>query len=522
MPLKVIADDVVKNPVFRDASGAFSKARFEQLLASNGFTEASYINAERFNRLRRMVSETATEEITVPDVIKKAIFQHQNERRRAKYFVLPVEKVANVGEPDESALKAYYDANKSLFRAPEYRELTLLRLEPEDLASTISVSSDAIAAAYKESLADYTTPEKRRAEQIVFATLKEAEAAHKKITGGADFLQVAKDRGFTEEDIDLGEVTRKSVPDKIVAKAIFSLKKGAVSKPIAGSLSVVLLRVTKITPKKVKSFAQVKEAVKTKIIHEKALEEILNIHDAVEDERAGGASFREISKKLNLPIFKIAAVDRNGLGPDGKKVKDLTNPDAVLPIVFEAGVGTENDPVDTDHDGFVWFEVDAVTPASTWPLAKVRDKVVKLWQQQRRRELLSDRAKEFAKRIEGGEALEAVAATVPAKVVSSSLLKRQDNDEVLTRSALTKLFSVPPDGLATEIAADGTNALIMQLQEVSVPTYDPSSEESKALAGFLKQGLSEDLIQQFLVSMRTKAGVSINQAVWRILTGQSS
>ncbi len=74
-----------------------------------------------------------------------------------------------------------------MFRAPEYRKITLLSLTPTDLAKPDAVP-DADAKTYYEQRKDsFGTPEKREMQRIVFPNAEEAAAAQDRIAKGVSF-----------------------------------------------------------------------------------------------------------------------------------------------------------------------------------------------------------------------------------------------------------------------------------------------------------------------------------------------
>jgi len=522
VPEEVIAQEIVSNPLFRGSDGKFSRIRFEQLLSSNGFTEAGFVVSERRNKLRGQVAGIVSDRLSVPKTLTKAIHDQQNEKRTLAYFVLTAEKVAGVGEPSESDQKAYYDSNKAKYVAPEYRKLVLLRLEPENVGANVHVDDATLRKAYEERSNTFVTPEVREVEQIVFPTLEEATAARKAIVGGKSFVAVAKERGFTESDINLGKVSRKDIPDQVIADAVFGLKAGEISVPISGSLSIVLLRAKSITPEVRPSFAEVKDKLLKDLRLEKAQEEVLNLHDVVEDERAGGATLAEIAKKLNLTLVPVSAVDRTGKDADGKEIKDIPDPQAVLALAFESDIGVETDPVDTRAEGFVWVDVVGITPSAVKPFAKVQKQIIDDWKTDKRRALLRDKAQELVKQIEQGAGIEKVAGTIGAKVSRSAPMRRRDRNETFSTDALEQVFAVPNGKLAVDVAGDGGSALIMQVVDVQVPPLAENSKDVQALADHLERSMRDDLLQQYLNGLRNISGVSINDPVWRVLRGGSS
>ncbi len=127
-----------------------------------------------------------------------ALNQYQNEKRQIEYIALEAAQAGDVPAPTPEVLNKYFDERKTLFRAPEYRNITLLSLAPSELAKPDAVT-DADAKAYFEQHKDsYGKPEKREVRQIVFQKPEEAADARERITKGAKFDDIAKERQLKE------------------------------------------------------------------------------------------------------------------------------------------------------------------------------------------------------------------------------------------------------------------------------------------------------------------------------------
>ena len=77
-------------------------------------------------------------------------------------------------------------------------------------------------------------------------------------------MPIAKERGLTDKDIDLGTLTKAAMIDRAVADAAFALKEGEVSAPVQGRFGTVLVRVIKIEPEKVRPFEDAADQLKTR------------------------------------------------------------------------------------------------------------------------------------------------------------------------------------------------------------------------------------------------------------------
>ena len=91
--------------------------------------------------------------------------------------------------------------NNEKFRAPEYRKLALLVLDPSKIADPAAVTDEEVAAEYENRKASLTQPERRRIEQIRFDTAEAANAALKQVEGGKDFPAAATASGVAVTEI---------------------------------------------------------------------------------------------------------------------------------------------------------------------------------------------------------------------------------------------------------------------------------------------------------------------------------
>ncbi len=124
-----------------------------------------------------------------------------------------------------------------------------------------------------------------------------------------------------EQDTDLGTVAKSSIVDPAEADAAFALKEGEVSAPVQGRFGAILVTVLKIEPEVTKSFAEVAAQLRNDIALERAKTQVQDLHDKIEDDRAGGASLEQAAEKLKLPIVtreRRSLRPRSGRQADGQ------------------------------------------------------------------------------------------------------------------------------------------------------------------------------------------------------------
>ena len=518
-----ISARITEDPNFRGPSGRFDQSRFEQLIRSAGYTESRYVAEQHRVMLRRQIAESLGGELAPPNSMREAVNRFQTEQRAIEYVALDRSKAGEIAPPTPDVLAKYFEERKVLFRAPEYRKLTILSFTPADAAVWISVSDEDAKRAYEDHRARYITPERRQIQQIKFPNKADAESAAAKLAGGASFAALAEERGLKESDIDLGLVTKSALVDPAIANAAFSLKEGDVSPPIEGRFGTFLLKVVKIEPEVVRTYEQVAPDIKREIALDRARADVVARRDKIEDARAAGDTLAEAAKKLGLEVRVIEAVDRSGRDPAGTPVlADLPNGQEVLQGAFATDVGVETDPIQLPGSGgYVWYEVTGVTRSHDRALEEVKDKVEARWQDDQVAERLKAKAAEILDKLKTGSLAE-VAAVDGLKVETANELKRGKPSEGLSAGVIDAAFRTAKGVAGTAQGQAPTEVFVFRVTDVTAPTLDPNSDEAKKIDDTLRRSYADDIVSQYLVRLQNEIGVTINQAALRQVTGAES
>ncbi len=513
-----IARRVAQMKEFQGLTGQFDVNLFRQRLGQWGISEARFIDEERSGVLRAGLMAALTSGLSAPEEEVRLMFAHRNAARDVSYFRVPADSVT-VPEPDEKELKAFYESHKNLFALPERRQLFLLTALPQDLTGKVTIDEAAIREYYDSHKSEFGEPEKRTVEQITFASEKEAKAALEKIRSGkARWEDIAGEKGLSEADRLLGSFTKSGYPDPALADKIFALEEGEVSEPLKGALSISLARVTKVQPASIKPFEAVKEEIARKLKLEKAKDVALELHDKVEDARASGQSLQDIAGQMGLKGMTTPHVSAAGLDKDGKPVK-LPAASELLKAAFASDVGVDNDVITTPDDGFVWFAVTDIKPASVEKFEQARDKARKEWERDKRRQMVMEKANKLLERARKGEDMAKLAAEVGAEVRQLQGLKRNEAREDFPVAAVRKLFAGPENAWLVAPASDGVSALLVHSTGHALPPLESAPDEVKSIRAVLAQSIARDVSDQYLAALQKEYGVKINRQAWARLTG---
>lgn len=510
---------IMQDPSFQDAAGNFSPLAFQSALRNIGMNEATYLQTLREQSLRRQLLITVGEVASSPQAIIDALNKFNEERRILKYVLVPKSAAEAVGDPTEQDLKSYYDNHKQTFTQPEYRKVGMIAVTPDTVKDELNITEADLQSAYEGKKDTLGQPEKRRVQQIALPNAEEAEKIAAKIASGTDFVEAAKELGLSETDIDLGTVSKSELADEVVAEEAFKLEKDEVSKPITGKLgSVVLIRVTEITPGKVPTFEEAKADIEQEIAKERASGAIFDMHDKVEDELASGSTLEETAGKLKLDYTIIDQVDRTGRKPDGSTLEAPAQKE-LLNGIFVTDAGIENDPIDARDEGVVWYEVLGITPETLKPFDEVRADVEKGWRAEATRNQVTALTQKMIRDLnDGSKTLEDIAKELGNDVLPTSALKRDDITVNVLPAAVQQAFTLPKGGFGSAASGVDDGRIVFQVDEiVEPPEIDPRAlKQLRARIGLL---YSEDIIAEYFSELEQTYGVKINSQALARLTG---
>nr|MBA3449330.1 peptidyl-prolyl cis-trans isomerase [Pseudaminobacter sp.] len=354
-------------------------------------------------------------------------------------------------------------------------------------------------------------PETRTIEQLVFASKEAADAAAASLNGGATFEQLVIAEKKTPADTLLGTVSKDKIADQAVAEAAFKLAVNAVSPVVQGAFGPVILRVTEIKPEVVRTLAEVAPEIRKDLALAEANRILLDVHDSYEDSRAGGESLREAAAKLKLDVATIEAIDRAALRPDGSVVADLPQSRELLEAAFETEVGIENPPVNVGANGFVFYEVEGITPARDRTLDEVRAKAVADWIAAETARLLTAKGAELEKRLKDGATVDAIAAELKLEKQIKRGVKRDADDADFGKAGVAEMFGVGEGGTGLIPAPTGDAQILFKVTEVFEPAGADASTVPEDAQESFSTGIADDLLDQLVARLQTEYEVEIDR-----------
>ncbi len=515
----IVGDDEVlrrihEQPVFRNEEGNFDRFRFEQVLRSNSLSEPQFIASLSGDIKRQHIMDAITGTGAAPRALAESLYAYQQERRVAETLRVGRDSLPELRAPSEADLEKIHGEHADRFQAPEYRNITLIRLQAEDLAKEVSLSEEDLRAEFEARQEEFRVPEKRAVEQIVYLDETAASDAKRQLKGGMAFAEVSRSTQG-RDPVNLGLMSRDDMAAQlpVLADAAFALDAGASSAPVQSPFGWHILHVAKIEPGKEPDFDAVRDELAGDLAMREAVDRMVEIANELDAELGSGATFEEAAELLQLELRRLPAIDAAGKDPAGAAVPGLPPLGEFSQAVFQTEPGQDSLLTETRDGNYFAVRVDGITPAVTRPLDEVRDEVAALWKDLEEDRLARERAEALAKRIEDGEAMAAVAEAEGLSVTVTDPVTRQQTETagLPSRELAAKLFEIDKGEVTTAAAQDGY--LVARLTEIQPANLSAEAEAVAGLQETLAGSLQSDLLSGFISALREQTGVRVYERV---------
>lgn len=511
-PDSVLLDLITTNEAFQGLTGDFDPAVYRDVLNANRLTEPLYEESVRTDMAREQLVNTIAGGIKLPRGMIEAQFKYNAERRRARYLTLKPELAGDIPEPDEEALKPFHEKHAARYTTPEMRGFTYVLLRPKDLLKEVDVSEEDVKREYESHKQKYVKPETRRVRQVTYTSRDDALAALQKIAAGADFLDVAKERGLSAEDADLGDLRKEQFLDPAVADAAFALETPGMTGLIEGEFGYVIAQVVSITPSSTQSLDEVRKGLEEDIGLSAAAGKVEEIRGDFEDALAAqSGTLEEIAERLGLEAVTVEPVAQTGQTAEGKRPDTLPGEADVLRAAFVNEEGEDLGFERLSTDGYFVVRIDESRPSALRPLEEIQERVTADWKTAQVRQHLETLARDLAHRVNEGEDLAAIAGEYNLSVLTTEPPIRRDGagSDMFSEQVLKDLFAAKPGEAVSGPVRNGESFLVAALKDILPP--DLSSPQARSalnarLARFDEEyGLA--LADQYARALREELGV---------------
>ncbi len=512
-----LRETIRETQAFRNQQGQFDPNYFASFLASQRFSEDTYLSILRDELKRNQIFAGVSAAAKAPDFMVDILYRHEQERRIGEYVVIDNSSITELAEPTETELSDYHQANARRFTAPEYRRLTYIHIKPEDLLGEVEVSDSELEAEYDDRRNEFMRPERRNLEQIIAPDETRALEISDALAAGRDFTDVAVEMTSVDAgDVALGEVTVGDLFGDLAA-VVFALGEGEISAPVRSAFGWHIFRVTAIEKAASPPLEEVRDRLVREIALRRAADALYDFANRLDDKFAGGATIEEAAGDLSLRLTRVAAVDRDGRDTAGNSLGDLPAGGEFLTTAFITPTGDISLLGEAEDGSEFVLRVDGVIESALRPLDDVRDEARQALMAEGRDAAAAARAAEAAARIDSGESFADVVAKLGLTPARSEAVRRDGTGagEVLSNELVAALFAMDPEAAADTAAAgatrDGDGHAVIRLVETVQADPLTDADGLDAQRDALRNGIARDLIDQYRGYLETRFPVSVNR-----------
>ena len=495
-----VKSEIVSNPAFRGLSGSFDREAYKQSLRQRGLTESEYEEKVRSETARSILLAAVQNGVAAPTPMRDAFLDFIRQQRNFSWIKLDANALSEpVPEPTDEQLQAYYDANKADFTEPEKKRLDYIWVTPAMIVDKIDIPEEDLQAEYKSRADQYSKPERRLVERLIFPDQDAAKAAKAKLDAGeTTFEDLVKERGLTLLDIDLGDVTRDALGK--AADAVFAMTGPGVVGPLETDLGPALFRMNGILPAQETSFEDVRQQLQDELALDRARRQIAASITDIDDLLAGGASLKEVADETDMKLGRIDWAEGDSDGIAGYN--------AFREAAAAVQEGDYAEAKELEDGGLFALEFVETVPPTLKPLDQVMPDVISGWENAEIEKRLTRLADDLLARLDKGEDI----AALGYPVNTEQEILRDATIEGIPFGLIGEVFDMDK-GETRNIDGNGVVYLV-RLDDILPP--DPENPDLAQardnLQAAISQSLSQDVFSAFNGALQTQAGVYVNNA----------
>lgn len=307
--------------------------------------------------------------------------------------------------------------------------------------------------------------------------------------------------------------------DATVPAGAFDLAEGEVSQPLSGPFGWVLIKVVQVNPGSARPIAEVHDELRAAIATERAIIEITDHLNALEDALAAADVLESVpglvADILPARVTTFAPIDSAGNGIDGQPVPGLPDGTPFRIEAFSTNAGDTGQLNETPGHVFYVLRVDQIAPPALQRLEDRREAVLAAWMLAEQSKRLTEIAAAAEERANaGGGDIAAVAAELELEAKSADAVARDEANPDLSPALLAAVFSTPRGQWATGPGGAPGSIVLARVREVTrVEGGDPRAAELEARSAATRD-IADELAEAYQDAILAASAIELNQTLF--------
>jgi len=511
---ELLKEQIYAMPAFQ-TEGRFDSSKFLSVLQQQGMNERTFLQEARHSMLSQQLMSSLVLGASLPDFYQNTLVEALTRERVFALVEVDAAKMTLDHSATPEQIEGFYEQYKDKYTVSEIRSVAVILLDIKAMRHLLGITDAQVRQSYETQKENLKFPERRHVTRLTYAQEDKAIKALAMAKKGMPLAQIAKEilEGELEQP---GLVVKMQMPE-FAAAEVFELKSGETTKIIPTGFGFHLFQVSKIESPRTATFDEAKSEIENFLIQEQKAGKLDEIRSQIDDAIAAGQTLKEVAAKMNLTVQTFEAINKKGIGADGKPIFSKPNALqlAILEKAFSVEQGLDSGFVDVPGEGAFVLSVTKVSPAHTPKFSDIEAKVKKDWEAEQKLDLASKLASTIASEAKSLEELKSLAAKHGCAVSVNHTLSRLDVSKQGRKSAdiLPAALAEKAFMLASNTAVAGHNAkggfTIVMLQKVG--GMKATKEEKKNLANSMRNMIQEDISSATINAMKEQHNIEINQ-----------
>ena len=492
------------NTNFQDSNGNFSRESYNLYLKQLNLTESEFEDILRNELSRELLTQVFNIKLDHNKFSTKTIADFVGEERKISFYKLKTNKETFNFEVKDIDVRNFYDNNSEKYRSKAIKKFTVLNLNTSTVLNELNIKEEDINKIYNERKKEFSSPEFRKLNRIVFPTQNLADIAYEEITNNKKtFVQIGQNMNLDENSLNFGTYSKEQLEKKL-ADLVFDKtnEKNTVIAPINGELGFELYEIIKIIPSSTLSENKAKNILKKEIELENSLNKLAEIIPEIEDKIASGETLEEISKNIFINIEQIEKINGEKL-PKKYRNKNLES-------FFDNANYENSDLLQLEANSFISIRLDQEIEPSIPNYEEIYGLVLKDYKKTKEIKLLEENINELLTKYNLSEAVN----LKKIDFLYDDVINRQSNDlKFLKKSTLNNIFQNTINDFVIEKIVNTTTPYIILIKtEEIIPANTKSNYKDilKNLQNQINDQFNNDIVLSLINDLRAQYKPKVN------------
>ena len=523
VPDRAVRSEIANVDAFQVA-GQFDPNQYQLMLSAQGMTPAEFQAQVREDLLvSQLPAAVAATSLATPAQVDAAI-RLEDQQRAATYVVVDAGEFSDDVEVSEEEITAWYEENGDRYQTQEEVVVEYVELTTGDYAPQVEVDEDLLKERYELQRARYVTPERRLASHILLTVddgeteaseVEQARALAERARAGETFADLAREFSQDPGSAEIGGDLDWVEPGMMVEafeEALFALSVGEISDPVVSEFGVHVIELRDLEESRGKSFDEVREELADEVREAEAERLFVSEQDRLLDlTYEDQTSLNLAAEELDVEIQQSEPFTR-AIGT-GIAAERVVRDAAFATATLEDGVNS--DLITIGDDRALVLRVLSHRLPERRPLDEVREDIEVEVRNNKAKEQASKLAESLLDRVNAGEAMDEVAASMEREYTDTGLVGRRAFDTV-NAQLLNEIFKMPRpnpetgDSIVQLVNYAGDQYAVVSLNQVQdgLPG-EADTDRRRALAVRLASANAQSEIRELSEAVRGSMQIEV-------------